>query len=77
MGNILSSNKKYHQFKNIDNKNLLMSNIEDKIYSHDITIENINNNIKSYTLSNTTILTELRTEISYLTNELNRNINDR
>lgn len=76
MGNIFSSNKKYHEFKNIDNKNLLISNVEDKLSDYETLIENINNNIKSYSLSNTTILTELRAEICNLTNELNRNIKE-
>tara|TARA_B100000768_G_scaffold175479_1_gene186937 strand:+ start:1014 stop:1433 length:420 start_codon:yes stop_codon:yes gene_type:complete len=76
MGNIFSSNKKYHEFKNINNKNLLISNVEDKLSEYEIIIKNINNNIKSYSLSNITILTDLRLEISTLTNELNRNIQE-
>ena len=76
MGNFLSSRKKYQEFKNIDNKNLLISNFEDRINNLDVIVESINKNIKTYSLSNNTILSELRTEISNLTNELNRNIKE-
>lgn len=76
MGNFLSSRKKYQEFKNIDNKNLLISNFEDRINNLDAIVESINKNIKTYSLSNNTILSELRTEISNLTNELNRNVKE-